>query len=59
MQLSLNMLELSMETSFKKVAYQLGLVDNDDKCDVYLVEARLYQIPLQFKQLFVSILIYC
>jgi len=45
--------------TFKEAAYQLGLVDDDNECDACLKEAATYQMPIQLRQLFASILVYC
>ncbi|CAG8545394.1 4618_t:CDS:2, partial [Gigaspora rosea] len=45
--------------SFKMAAIQLGLLENDQECDLCLRETLLYQMPKQLRQLFATILIYC
>src|SRR5581483_166480 len=45
--------------TFKEAAFQLGLVDDDNECNICLSEATTYQMPSQLRQLFVTILLYC
>src|SRR5260364_31798 len=45
--------------SYKDVAFQLGLVDDDDECDACLEEAATYNMPSQLRHLFAFLLVYC